>query len=69
MRTMQNELMMRHRAGCEPVGGVSVFCDPSVGSRLRYSHHPGTDGPQGCQHHHDLHARSQQRRKGSQKPD
>ena len=30
----QDELMMRHRAGCEPVGGVSVFWGPSVGSRL-----------------------------------
>ncbi len=40
----------------------SLVRDPSSRGGVRYQDHPGASGPQGCEHHHDLHARPQQRR-------
>ena len=45
------------------VPGAQAFVrNPSLGRRLRYSHHSGATGAQRCEHDHDLHARFKPRR-------
>ena len=50
------------RAKARQILFQTKFCHASARRRLRYSDRPGTAWPLGCQHDHDLHARTQQGR-------